>query len=359
MSVVNPSDFLPQLVTWATFNIFATWGLLALLVVTLYIQGFRANPALLSLEAIFILTASTNSALIWTGHARDPDPPFTLCLLNASVTMSNIPFMGGAALCLVVKVWGTAMIIWHPRLRPLMEWIIWTPFLLVFPFLPSIPLFVAGIGFGLKDRTKVFRGSPFYCVLDSDSLQTSSTIFGALFSFFCLVLATWTTIKLLITRRRVQRSRFTEDPNISYAFAVRVILFSVFVGAAFVAGIVALSSSFDAVVPDIVLSSCAVGAFFIFASASPIVRFVFLCRIEPIRSYTPGTSSTVTGSRSGRSGHGTQIEQPQEYILSTMNSSSTDRKAGSPAFFDTQIHISRQVEIREDKVRWDQASEDP
>lgn len=128
ISVVNPSDFLPQLVTWSTLSIFATCGLVALMVVTLLVQGLGANATLLNLEIIFILTTSTGSLLIWTGHARDPDPPFGLCLMNASATMSNVPLMAGAALSLVTKVWGTAMVIWHPRCRPVMEWIIWTPF---------------------------------------------------------------------------------------------------------------------------------------------------------------------------------------------------------------------------------------
>ncbi|KAJ7468559.1 hypothetical protein FB451DRAFT_1560288 [Mycena latifolia] len=270
--VVDPSQFTPQLVIWATFNIFATCGLVALLTVTLVALGLRVNWTLFNLEVIFILTSSTTSALVWTGNARNSNPPFELCLMNASATMSNTPLMGGAALSIVAEVWGTAMIIWYPRCRPVLKWIIWTPFLLLLPYIFAIPLFIAGISLGLEDRTKVFRGSPFYCILDQYSLQTMSSVLGAVFTLISLILAAWTSVNLFVTRRRVGSTRFSEDSNLSYAFAFRVILFSFFAGAAFVSGIVALSSSFDAIIPDIVVASCGVGAFFIFASATACIH---------------------------------------------------------------------------------------
>ncbi|KAJ7636830.1 hypothetical protein FB45DRAFT_682950, partial [Roridomyces roridus] len=261
-----PVDFLPQLITWATFNIFATCGLVPLLLVTLYLQGLDANATLVSLEFIFILTSSSASALVWTGHGLDPDPPFGLCLWNASVVMANTPLMAGAALAIVTKVWGTTMSIWHPRWQPVMSWITWTPFLISIPFLFGCPLLFTAVGLGLKNRDLVYRGSPFYCLLDVDSLQILSSAFGAILTFTSLVLAAWTSVKLVRTRRRIGSARFSaEDSNgISYAFVLRVIFFSLFVGAAFVSGIVALNSSFDAVIPDIVVASCGVGAFFHF-----------------------------------------------------------------------------------------------
>ncbi|KAJ7681209.1 hypothetical protein B0H17DRAFT_898265, partial [Mycena rosella] len=262
----NPADFIPQLVIWSTFYIFATCALVPLFIITVVVQGLRTSATLLSLQLSFILASGAASALIWTGHARDLNPPFELCLINASAIMSNIPLNGGAALSLVVNVWGAAMIIWHPRVRPVMQWITWTPILILFPWIFSLPLFIAGIVVGLQDRTKVFRGSPFYCVLD-DSLQTISAALGAVLALTTLILATWTSINLFINRRRVGSSRFSENSNISYTFTSRVIVFSIFVGAAFVAGIVALSSSFDAVIPDIIVASLGVAVFFIFASA--------------------------------------------------------------------------------------------
>ncbi|KAJ7784138.1 hypothetical protein B0H16DRAFT_1296314 [Mycena metata] len=266
MSVANPSDFIPQLITWSTLSIFATWSLVVLLAVTLFLQGPTANSTLINLEFIFIIASSTNSILIWTGHALNPEPPFTLCVFNASAIMANLPLMAGAAVTIVIKVWGTAMMFWHPRCRSTMVWIIWPPFLVLFPFLLAVPIFIAGVVIGLKNRTAVFRGSPFYCVVNLGPIQTTSSLLGAVFTFTSLVLASWTAIKLLGNRRRAG-SRLTDDAHLSYAFGLRVLLFSVFTAAAFVSSIVGLTSTFDAVIPDIIVASCGVGAFFIFASS--------------------------------------------------------------------------------------------
>ncbi|KAJ7703332.1 hypothetical protein B0H17DRAFT_1194518 [Mycena rosella] len=345
MSVVNPSDFIPQLIIWSTFNIFAVCGLVVLLVVTLVAQGSKANLTLLNLEIIFILSSSTNSALIWTGHARDLNPPFQLCLMNAAVTISNIPLVSGAALSIVAQVWGTAMGIWHPRMKSVMEWVVWTPILVVLPFLFAVPLFIAGIMLGVRDHTKVFRGSPFYCSLP-DFLLTISTVFGTVFALLTFILATWTVVDRLVARRRVGSRRVIEDSIISYAFTGRVILFSVFVLAAFVAGVVALFAS-DVVIPDIILSSMGVGAFFIFASAAPIVRFVFCCQRNPAWRSTL-QPSTRTGSRSWSSGRGTHselgthIEPPQEFNLSKIQGQRDQKPA---------IYITRDVQIQEDKIQ--------
>ncbi|KAJ6536670.1 hypothetical protein DFH09DRAFT_992222 [Mycena vulgaris] len=351
MSVVNPSDFIPELVTWSTFNIFATCALTALFIVTLLVQGLTASGTLLNLELIFILTSSTTSSLTWTGHARTLDPPFGLCLFNASATMSSVPLMAGAAFSIVTKVWGTAMVIWHPRCRFVLEWVVWTPLLILIPFLFGIPLFIAGIAVGLEDRTKVFRGSPFYCVVDQDSLQTIASILGAVFTLISLILAIWTSIELFISRRRIGSNRFTQfDPRIPYAFTFRVILFSLFVGAAFVSGIIALSSSFSAVIPDVIVASCGVGAFFIFASAQPIVRFVFFCERNPSRSFTPQTS-TMTGSRSWRSGRGAQTEPPQEFLLSDIQAQGEGKPVTGTSSEDAQTvpYVSGHIDTQEEK----------
>ncbi|KAF7352261.1 hypothetical protein MVEN_01189800 [Mycena venus] len=349
MSVVDPSDYIPQLVVYSTFNIFAACSLVALVAVTLLVQDATANLTLLNLEVIFIISSSTSSALIWTGHARDSHPPFTLCLFNASATMSNTPLMAGAALALVAKVWGTAMIIWHPRYRQLFEWVTWTPFLLSFPYISAIPLFIAGIVSGLQHRNQVFRGSPFYCVVNLDAPQSTSSILGAIFTFISLVLAAWTSVKLIRTRQRTERQRFTSDPgSISFMFAIRVILFSFFVGAAFVSGIVALTSAFDAVVPDIIVASCGVGAFFIFASARPILHFVF-CRRDSRKTLIPSTTGLSWGSGP---------ITPQEFTLSSMtvtHAGNTPLESGkqpptfhSHSFGGGQIQITRVVETHDE-----------
>lgn len=101
MSVVNPRDHLPHLVTWGTFNIFSACANALLLALTLISQRWEANFLLLHLELIFVLTSGAASLLIWTGHALDLHPPYGLCLPNALAAMSNTPLQGGSAFAIV------------------------------------------------------------------------------------------------------------------------------------------------------------------------------------------------------------------------------------------------------------------
>lgn len=272
--------------------------------------------------------------------------------MNAVATMSNTAFMAGAAFSIVAQVWGTAMSIWHPHLRPVLQWVTWTPFLVLLPYILAIPLFVIGISVGLQDRSKVYRGSPLYCVVDKPSLQVAGLILGAVFTFICLVLAAWTSIKLISTRRHTEGTRLSQDLRISYALTFRVMIFSLFVGAAFVSGIIALNSSLYSITPDITSAFCGVGAFFIFASATPIVRFVFTCQRDLSVSRSSRPSTTLTSWRSARAGHTTQSEPANEFVLTSIHVEG-ERKPCRTSFDVTRPQINPMLEHKFD---WEPAS---
>ncbi|KAJ7460908.1 hypothetical protein B0H11DRAFT_2057361 [Mycena galericulata] len=286
MSIVNPHEHLSLLIVWSTFNIFAACSNAILLTVTLVSQRRDAHRLLVNLELLFVLAPASGSLLIWTGHALDSYPPYALCLANASMTMSNVPLQGGAASAIVLQVWGSVMMACHPRWIRTIEWIIWFPFLIALPYVSGLPLFFIGLAMGLSDRSKIYRGSPFYCVLDHAPLQNAASGFGAAYTFLCLALAIWTTFNLITTRWRVRR--ICEYPGVSYPFVLRTLLFSIFAGVAFVVGIFSLMSTFSAMVPDVFLSSCGVAVFFIFSTAKVRVSRVTLALCHPTsKAYHP------------------------------------------------------------------------
>ncbi|CAK5280985.1 unnamed protein product [Mycena citricolor] len=173
--------------------------------------------------------------------------------------------------------------------------------LLAIPLISSLPLFIAGLVIGLGERDRVFRGSPFYCVVDHTTLQDASSGLGAAFTFICLVFAAWTTWLLVTTRWNVRR--IIEYPGVSYPLVLRTLTFSIFVGVAFVVGVISLVTSFSEVVPDIFLSTCNVAVFFTFATSRPILEFVFHCRrvgssaTPSSRSHRGTAAPTSTGAR--------------------------------------------------------------
>ncbi|KAF7353723.1 hypothetical protein MVEN_01057500 [Mycena venus] len=263
--IVDPNEYLPHLIVWSTFNIFAACSIAVLLVVTLISQRRDANRFLINLEVIFILTSATGSILVWTGHALDSHPPYALCLFNASIGMANVPLMGGSALAIVLKVWGSVMIACHLRGQRIVRWIIWKPFLLVLPYVSGLPLFIAGL-----------------------------------------------------------------------------IVFSIFVGAAFVVGILSLLSTFSAIIPDVVLSSCAVAVFFTFASAKPIIHFVFGCRhIE--NSVTRRSPSPKPYAASA------PADVPQELLAFSLNGSVTTASVDQSVWQVKAVETPNGEDGREDR----------
>ncbi|KAJ7043036.1 hypothetical protein C8F04DRAFT_1286952 [Mycena alexandri] len=343
MSVADPHEYLPLLTVWSTFNIFAACANSVLLAVTLISQGWDTNRALVNLEAIFIVTSACGSLLVWTGHALDQHPPYGLCLANASMVMANVPLMAGSALAIVLKVWGGVMIACHPRWQPVVKWIIWTPVLLSLPYVSGIPLFIAGLVIGIRHPSTVYRGSPFYCVVDHPMLQNATSGFGAGYTFLCLALSVWTTI---ISLRPGGESgglsnilgclipSFAEHYFSPYSLAS--LLRKV--------GIVSLMSTFSAVIPDVVLSSCCVAAFFIFSTSKPILEFVF--RGRRVKSLTqpvsPWRSRTVT----------TLGELPREVLILPLSDLSGSDKSRSVTVADEhslwQVKAVESSDRRED-----------
>ncbi|KAK7046486.1 hypothetical protein R3P38DRAFT_2874012 [Favolaschia claudopus] len=302
MSVVDPRNYLPHLITWSTFNLFSVFANILLVIVTFISQGSEANFLLIHLELIFVLTSGAASLLIWTGHALDMYPPHTLCLANAFLAMANPPLQGGAAFAIVLRVWGSVMAACRPQWMPAIRWTVSGPFVCRLSWL--------FFHVGLDNPTKVYRGSPFYCTVDHRKLQDACSGFGACFTFLALLFSGWTAYNLFTTRWRVRR--VVEYPGVSYAFVIRTLVFSIFLGIAFVVGIISLRSSFSAIVPDVTLSSCNVGVFFIFATSEPILEFVFGCRCS--RRAIPPLPMDSSPSGHFGSGRTDTPDTPQELV---------------------------------------------
>jgi hypothetical protein len=101
---IDPAEHVPQIVYWTTMNLFAAVSQLVLIPLSLAVPRLRRNVLLLNLEFIFLITCSFGACLIWTGHAMDVNPPFGICLFNASITTFSTPAQAGAALSLVARV---------------------------------------------------------------------------------------------------------------------------------------------------------------------------------------------------------------------------------------------------------------
>nr|GAT55966.1 predicted protein [Mycena chlorophos] len=298
---VDPRDYKHIVILWDTFNGFAAGSNAILFVLTLLCQhGEGTHAILLNLLGIFVLVSVSACVLPLSGHAFDMYPPFHLCLYSSVASMWNVPLMAGSALAMVVKVWSGVVIACHPTWRrEFLEWVNYTPLLLALPYIAAVPIFVTGLSIALQNPSLVFRGSPFYCIVENSALQNAASGLAAGFTLLCLVFSAWITGTLLHSRWRLRQ--IIDYHGVPYSFVLRTLLFSCFVAVALVVSIVSLTSSFSAVVPDVVVSTCNVALFFIFSTSRTIIDFVFPCRREkPISMpsgiiwHTSGVDSQVS-----------------------------------------------------------------
>ncbi|KAJ7609815.1 hypothetical protein FB45DRAFT_1010104 [Roridomyces roridus] len=290
---MSPDAHIPLLILWSTFNLLSAVGNTGLLALAV-LSRCRINSVLVNLQLIFAVTGLSGSLLIWTGHARDAEPPYALCLANAAMSMANVPLQAGAALAMILQGWACVVVGFRPHWESYIHKRIWLPLLIAFPIISGAPLFVAALfvfffGFlsvhpsakhdtqiGLEDRTLVYRASPFYCVVNNATIQNASSGLGAAYSFLCLILALWTTCILVSTRRRVRRA--SEFHDVSYVFVIRTLVFALFVGMAFIVGIIALVSGFsNEIIADVFIASCGPAVFFIFSTSKPIAKILLRC----------------------------------------------------------------------------------
>ncbi|EIN06706.1 hypothetical protein PUNSTDRAFT_136546 [Punctularia strigosozonata HHB-11173 SS5] len=351
---VNPRDDFSLLILWSTFNIFAGVANLALLITSLS-GAIRTSRMLMQLEGVFVWTTLTGSLLIWTGHALDRHPPFGLCLVNAAFTDSNVAAQAGAALSLVLKVWAGVMGVTRPNSQELVRKISSDIMCFLITWVFAVALFWATFAVGIRNHDLIYRGSPFYCTVDNNALQTIPSVIGAVFTLATLILALWTVIIVAQARWRV---RSIQTSGINYRLVIRVFLFSIFVGVAFIVGVISILTSFEAVVPDSVISSTGVALFIIFASSKDVAELWFCCR-RPMLS-TPNRTGVSSRSRSRT--------RPTQHELSALPHAShanddafepsKSAAISDPVWRGTKTDPSVQISVqRTVDVKWDADSE--
>jgi hypothetical protein len=101
---VPPRDQHTLLVIYATLDITACVGLLALLIAGIRTQRLRSNLVLLNFMLVFFFSALGQTLLIWTGFPYDLHPPFGLCVTSSAWIAGIATMKAAAAFSLTCKV---------------------------------------------------------------------------------------------------------------------------------------------------------------------------------------------------------------------------------------------------------------
>ncbi|KAG9003221.1 hypothetical protein FRB90_011234 [Tulasnella sp. 427] len=270
----------PVLLAWHWILIVGGQILLPFLLITMLLShNVRRDPTLVNMIITWILFTVVLSLLYYTGHQHGPEPPFGLCLTQASL-LSGAPVMSCAAgLALVLQVF--------LRLRNLVQKVTTSGKMTnkddrryqvdtrwrarAFVIVPYILLFIftlAALIISLRDRSIVTRKRAWlFCSVDGPIVVAVSVV-SATFSAITLILEAW--IALIFYRHGTQVASTKTESAFTVRIILRVIAFSAFSGLCWLSFAI-MGSKWD-VVPWMLLACVPLVAFFIFGSQKSVLR---------------------------------------------------------------------------------------
>jgi len=209
----------------SVFNTLFTIGLILLTLVMLppvFSRNARRSPLWFTFMGSWLLYCV--SGLLLVGNQLGPDPPFALCLVQASL-IHSVPTLGSiAGVCFIIDLYLTLRFslyrsYWIPLRR--------TPTLLAFPAIGFFALTWLSLGIGLQDHTTVNRLQNMFCHINTGL----PTLVGAILSGWSIAIAIGVEIAAALllyrNRPRLQGEKSTESgPPIARSMVIRILLFS-------------------------------------------------------------------------------------------------------------------------------------
>jgi len=168
--------------------------------------------------------------LFYAGKSNGPEPPFSLCLAQASLLYGAQPMLNLAALGVVVQMWFWLRIISFDAQKALEGLRKRTIAFVVAPYVIFIVFIIAAVADGTRHPEKVSRQRSFlYCSIDSH-IDVISSFVSVFFGFVTLGFEAWTAF--LLSREWSSTITDLKLPHTKLAFNVRLIkrlvIFSVF-----------------------------------------------------------------------------------------------------------------------------------
>ncbi|KAJ3555319.1 hypothetical protein NM688_g2642 [Phlebia brevispora] len=269
---------------------------------------------------VWIIYSVSYSLIIYGGHHRTLNPPFKLCLVQASMIHGASPMAAVAGLEVVFQAWSTFTLPWQSRLYPSFVFKIpkWLLIILIVspPYIVFLTFSIATALIGLQEPEKVFTSDSLHCTLHSKS--NSFQRFAV--PLFCALLVTTIVLMEVLMIVQYLRGWHVSELRESHALAtnfltslpMKVTVFTCYSVATLGVCILYLTNDGPLVAPYMVQAALPLVATLIFGSQSDIFHVCSLQRVLWNRSggaeieYTPGGgwSSTMSTQLSPQlSGH--------------------------------------------------------
>lgn len=275
-----------------------------LLATMIWSRNVRRDPTLVNMIISWIIFTVVLCMLYYAGDQSGPEPPFGVCLAQASL-LAGAPVMSCAAgLALVLQVFlGLRNLVQKVntsgRMTPKDDrryqidtrWraraFVTIPYILLFIFT------IASVIIGLRDRSLINRKrSWLFCSLDGPMVIAVSVV-SAVLSGITVLFEGW--IALLFYRHGTQVASTKTESAFNVRIILRVIAFSLYSGFCWVSFII-FGTKWD-VVPWMLTATVPLVAFVIFASQKSVLRvWTFWIPRKPREELQPPSPSTPSNN---------------------------------------------------------------
>ncbi|EJD03587.1 uncharacterized protein FOMMEDRAFT_139814 [Fomitiporia mediterranea MF3/22] len=225
------------------------------------------HPTLLNLLASWIVYATANLLLLYSGEARKESPEFGVCLTQASMIYGSTVGVAAATLGLVLQLWlefrGMSLTK-DSRTSTLTN-----VQLMLLPWASFALITIGSAVFGAKHPDLVSIQWQFYCTL------TSNAVIYTVCTFTLVLLALILGFQASVLRTLFKASRqFRASNQNSYHLVLRVGIFTIYSVITFIVSIV-ITLKPTATFAYLFVSTLPLAAFFIFGTQKENLRFWF------------------------------------------------------------------------------------
>ncbi|KLO16369.1 hypothetical protein SCHPADRAFT_823375, partial [Schizopora paradoxa] len=277
-----------ELVAWLVLNVWPSHLGLPLLVATILLaRNIRRHATFINMIVTWMIVGFSSSLLLYAGFQTGPEPPKSLCLLQASLLYAQPGMTSLSAFALVFQVFYVVHATFREKdphhHQTLRKWI-----LLVLPYLAlvvfaSLTAYVGATNTEMVSRQRRF----FYCSVKSTSLTSSITTFSALVLFVTMILELW-IVQLTYRHWRILRSNeLNENIGLDLNLLIRIVAFSTWCIMGMSLSLLSLKAP-ESPVPDLALATMGSAVVLVFGTQRDVLHAWKFCR----RRNSSGMSSS-------------------------------------------------------------------
>jgi len=287
-----------ELVAWLVLNVWPSHLGLPLLVATILLaRNIRRHATFINMCITWMIVGFSSSLLLYAGFQTGPEPPKSLCVLQAALLYAQPGMTSLSAFGLVFQVFYVVHATFREKdphqNQALRKWT-----LLVLPYLAlaifaSLTVYVGATNTELVSRQRRF----FYCSVKSTSLTSSITTFSALVLFVTMILEFW-IVHLTYKHWRILRANeLNENLGLDLNLIIRIVAFSAWCILGMGLSLLSLKAP-ESPIPDMALATMGSAVVLVFGTQRDVLRAWRCCgtRIPAGPSSSPtahGTSSTT------------------------------------------------------------------